>query len=290
MIRAALPAGAAQITNLTIALERPKQAQHGDYACNVAMQLAKALRQPPRAIADGIVAALPASPYLDKAAVAGGPDSSIYFSSQPQFNRSSSTFSPLERPTGAPIVAPTKFSESVSANPTGPLHVGHGRQAALGDALSSLLQAQGYAVTREFYYNDAGGQIGNLALSVQARAKGLKPGDNGWPDAAYQGEYIADIADDFLAGKSVHAADGRAANGTADADDLESIRRRFAVAYLRNEQDIDLQKFGVSFDVYYLESSLYTDGRVDAVVRIWNANGKTFEKTAHCWPAPPIWR
>src|SRR5690606_363141 len=172
--------------------------------------------------------------------------------------------------------------EFVSANPTGPLHVGHGRQAALGDALAALLQTQGHDVTREFYYNDAGVQIHNLALSVQARARGLKPGDAGWPDAAYNGEYIQDIADDFLAKKTVHAMDGEPVKATGKVDDLEAIRK-FAVGYLRHEQDLDLQKFGVRFDVYYLESSLYADGKVDEVVEALIASGKTYERDGALW-------
>ncbi|MDB5794630.1 MAG: arginine--tRNA ligase, partial [Noviherbaspirillum sp.] len=159
---------------------------------------------------------------------------------------------------------------------------GHGRQAALGDALSSLFESQGHAVTREFYYNDAGVQIANLAISVQARAKGLKPGGEGWPEAAYNGDYIADIAADFLAKKTVAASDGAPVTGSGDADDIESIRR-FAVAYLRREQDLDLQAFGVKFDNYYLESSLYSDGKVAAAVDALVKAGKTYEQDGALW-------
>ena len=172
--------------------------------------------------------------------------------------------------------------EFVSANPTGPLHVGHGRQGALGDALSSLLEAQGYDVTREFYYNDAGAQIGNLAYSVQARARGLKPGDAHWPESAYNGDYIADIAADFLAKKTVSASDGGPVTASGDPNDLESIRM-FAVAYLRREQDLDLQAFGVKFDNYYLESSLYHDGKVEAAVGALVKAGKTYELDGALW-------
>jgi arginyl-tRNA synthetase len=160
--------------------------------------------------------------------------------------------------------------------------VGHGRQAALGDALSSLFEAQGHQVTREFYYNDAGVQIPTLATSTQARARGLKPGDAGWPEPAYNGDYIADIAADFLARKTVSASDGAPVTGSGDVDDLESIRT-FAVTYLRNEQDIDLQAFGVKFDNYYLESSLYTDGKVEAAVNALVANGHTYEDGGALW-------
>jgi arginyl-tRNA synthetase len=159
--------------------------------------------------------------------------------------------------------------EFVSANPTGPLHVGHGRQAALGDAIAALLEAQGHTVTREFYYNDAGAQIQNLALSIQARARGIGPGEAGWPEDAYRGEYVQEIADAYLAG-----------NG--DADDREAIRR-FGVAALRREQDLDLHAFGVRFDVYYLESSLYDDGRVEAVVQALIASGKTYKQDGALW-------
>jgi arginyl-tRNA synthetase len=159
--------------------------------------------------------------------------------------------------------------EFVSANPTGPLHVGHGRQAALGDAIAALLESQGHSVTREFYYNDAGAQIEKLALSVQARAKGIKPGDPGWPQEAYNGEYIEEIARDYVSSQG-------------SLSDLEGIRK-FAVAYLRSEQDVDLQAFGVKFDVYYLESSLYAEGKVDQVLKTWAANGKTYEKDGALW-------
>jgi arginyl-tRNA synthetase len=171
--------------------------------------------------------------------------------------------------------------EFVSANPTGPLHVGHGRQAALGDAISNLYATQGWDVHREFYYNDAGVQIQTLAVSVQARARGLKPGDTGWPESAYNGDYIADIAADFMAGKTVQA-DDRSYTASGKADDLDSMRL-FAVAYLRHEQDLDLQAFNLRFDNYYLESSLYTSGKVDATVEKLRAAGKTYELDGALW-------
>jgi len=172
--------------------------------------------------------------------------------------------------------------EFVSANPTGPLHVGHGRQAALGDAMAAVMQTQGWKVHKEFYYNDAGVQIQTLATSVQARAKGLKPGDAEWPESAYNGDYIADIALDFLAGKEVKAADGEPVKGTGNVDDFECIRA-FAVAYLRAEQDLDLKAFGVNFDQFYLESSLYSEGKVEAAVALMVASGKTFEEGGALW-------
>jgi arginyl-tRNA synthetase len=179
--------------------------------------------------------------------------------------------------------------EFVSANPTGPLHVGHGRQAALGDAVCNLFQTQGWSVYREFYYNDAGVQINTLATSTQLRAQGFKPGDACWPTdpdnpaskAFYNGEYIADIAADFLAGKTVQS-DDRQFTASGDVNDLDGIRQ-FAVAYLRHEQDLDLKAFAVRFDNYYLESSLYTSGKVDDTVARLQAADKTYELDGALW-------
>ena len=283
LFRQALAKVAPDAANTEIILERPKQALHGDYACNLALQLAKALKRKPRDIATELIGALPASPYLAKTEIAGAGFINCFF--KPEAHQSTvsrvlaegDAFGHSTRGNGNKVQV-----EFVSANPTGPLHVGHGRQAALGDAIASLLEAQGFAVTREFYYNDAGVQIQNLALSVQARARGLKPGDAGWPDAAYQGEYVQEIATDFLARKVLLASDGSAVGANGDVADLEDIRK-FAVAYLRREQDVDLEKFDVKFDVYYLESSLYSDGRVDAVVKGLVASGKTYEQEGALW-------
>jgi arginyl-tRNA synthetase len=276
-------------TELTpnVVLERPRDPSHGDVACNIAMQLAKPLKTNPRELATRLVAALLADPQaaglVESAEVAGpgfinlrvaaGAKQSVVrtvLAEREAFGRGNS---------GAGHHAIIEF---VSANPTGPLHVGHGRQAALGDALSSLFESQGHDVTREFYYNDAGVQIATLANSVQARARGFKPGDAEWPESAYNGDYIADIAADFLAGKTVSASDGEPATASGNADDLESIRR-FAVAYLRNEQDQDLQAFGVRFDNYYLESSLYADGKVEQAVQALVDAGVTYEQDGALW-------
>jgi arginyl-tRNA synthetase len=270
-----------------VVLERPRDPAHGDIACNIAMQLARQLKMNPRELATAIVAALLAAPGakgLVEAADVAGPgfinlriaasakQSVVHtiLASGAQYGRSNAG-------AGNKVVI-----EFVSANPTGPLHVGHGRQAALGDALSSLFDSQGYAVTREFYYNDAGVQIATLANSVQARLKGFRPGDLQWPESAYNGDYIADIAADFKAGKTVAASDGLPATASTDVDDIESIRA-FAVTYLRNEQDIDMQAFGVKFDNYFLESSLYTDGKVHQAVDALVAAGKTFEEGGALW-------
>ncbi len=269
-----------------ITLERPKVAAHGDLSCNIAMQLAKPLKKNPRELAQGIVAALEADAnaklVIESAEIAG-----------PGFINLRIPAAAKQRVVGEVFAQGAAFGRSntgngeriliefVSANPTGPLHVGHGRQAALGDALCGLFEAQGYDVTREFYYNDAGVQIATLAMSVQARCRGFKPGDPRWPESAYNGDYIGDIAQDFLAKKTVSAADMEVA-ASGDVDDIESIRK-FAVAYLRNEQDIDLKVFGVRFDNYHLESSLYNDGKVEATVSALKAAGKTYEQDGALW-------
>ncbi|MBL8383158.1 MAG: arginine--tRNA ligase [Burkholderiales bacterium] len=276
----ALPAGAAP----AIALERPKVAAHGDLSCNIAMQLARTLKKNPRELAAAIVADLNAQPRgtIDAAELAGPGFINLRLARAAKLRAVTEILARGDDfGRAAPGSAGALMVEFVSANPTGPLHVGHGRQGALGDALAALFEARGHAVTREFYYNDAGAQIANLAVSVQARCRGLAPGDPGWPEAAYNGDYIADIAADFLARKTVRAADIEVA-ASGDADDLDSIRR-FAVAYLRHEQDIDLRTFGVRFDNYYLESSLYADGKVEEAVAALAAAGKTYEEGGALW-------
>ncbi len=267
------------------AFELPKQAAHGDYACTAAMQLAKALKQNPREAAAALVEALKRQPavqqWVDALEIAG--PGFINLRLKPaarqavvrEVLQAGASFGRQPARTEKVLV------EFVSANPTGPLHVGHARQAALGDGICNLFDTQGWQVTREFYYNDAGVQIATLAASVQARLQGLAPGDAAWPESAYNGSYIADIAADFLARQTVRA-DDRSFTASGDATDIDSIRQ-FAVAYLRHEQDLDLQAFGVRFDNYYLESSLYTSGRVDDTVARLIASGKTFEEGGALW-------
>ena len=271
----------------SITLERPKVVAHGDIACNVAMQLAKPLRANPRQLAQQIVDAVLAHPQakglVDSAEVAGPGFINLRLAAAAKqavvgaVFAERDTFGHSQREAGKRVLI-----EFVSANPTGPLHVGHGRQAALGDALSNVLASQGYGVHREFYYNDAGVQIQTLALSTQARARGLKPGDAGWPESAYNGEYIADIARDYLNGETVAAKDGEPVKAAGDIENLDAIRR-FAVAYLRHEQDMDLQAFGVIFDQYFLESSLYKEGLVEKTVNTLIAAGKTYEQEGALW-------
>jgi arginyl-tRNA synthetase len=270
-----------------VVLERPRDSSHGDVACNIAMQLAKRLKKNPRELAQSLVRAIMADParegLIDAIDIAGPGFINVRLSSSARQSvvkavlNEAAQFGKTSSGAGQKVLV-----EFVSANPTGPLHVGHGRQGALGDALSALFEAQGFAVTREFYYNDAGVQIANLALSVQARAKGHQPGDPAWPELAYNGDYIADIANDFLAKKTTAACNGTAVTASGDSDDLESIRH-FAVTYLRHEQDLDLQAFGVKFDHYYLESSLYSDGKVAATVTALCNAGKTYEEDGALW-------
>jgi arginyl-tRNA synthetase len=266
-----------------VEVERTREAAHGDFATNIALQLARPARKNPRQLAQAIVEALPASDLIAKTDIAGPGFINFHLSAAAYQQELSRIFDlgPVYG-YGTRGAGVSTLVEFVSANPTGPLHVGHGRQAALGDALVALLQTQGYEVQREFYYNDAGVQIENLALSVQARTRGLKPGDAGWPESAYNGDYIQDIATEYLAKNTVHALDGEPVKASGKPDDLESIRR-FAVACLRREQDIDLQKFGVHFDIYFLESSLYVDGKVEQTVDRLIASGKTYENDGALW-------
>ncbi|MCG8516960.1 MAG: arginine--tRNA ligase [Pseudomonadales bacterium] len=259
-----------------------KDKSHGDYACNIALVAAKAAGCPPRQLAEALVERLPQSRAVDKVEIAGPGFINFFMSTASAFSvvetilEQAGEYGRNQNGKGESVQV-----EFVSANPTGPLHVGHGRGAAIGDCLCRLLEASGYNVTREFYYNDAGAQINNLALSVQARVKGLTPDDSSWPADGYRGDYIVDVAKAYLAGDTV-TADDREVTAKADADDLDAIRE-FAVAYLRREQDLDLKAFGVEFDVYFLESSLYQKGKVEATVERLTANGYTYEQDGALW-------
>src|SRR3989344_4020125 len=243
------------------AFESPKVAAHGDFACTAAMQLAKPLKLNPRALGEQLKAALEATPaftrWVDAIEIAGPGFLNIRLKPAAKQEVVREVLAAGERFGYQPDNGQRVLVEFVSANPTGPLHVGHGRQAALGDAICNLFSTQGWKVHREFYYNDAGVQIDTLTKSTQLRAKGFKPGDDCWPTDSdnplsknfYNGDYIADIAE----------------------------------AFLRNEQDKDLQAFNLHFDEYYLESSLYTSGRVDATVNKLVANGKTYEQDGALW-------
>lgn len=270
----------------TVLLERPKVAAHGDVATNVAMQLAKPAKRNPRELAQAIVEALLAQPgardLVESAEIAGPGFINLRVTAAARQAVIATVAEQGEAFGRAARSGEKILVEFVSANPTGPLHVGHARQAALGDALCRLYDAIGWDVTREFYYNDAGNQIENLAISVQARARGLTTDSPDWPADGYKGDYILDIARDFQAGKTLQASDGEPVTATGNIDSLDDIRA-FAVAYLRREQDLDLQAFGLKFDNYYLESSLYTSGRVEATVKALIAGGHTYEEGGALW-------
>ena len=270
----------------TILLERPKVAAHGDLATNVAMQLAKPAKRNPRELAEAILAVLMADAQarslIDQAELAGPGFINFRLTHSARTAVMASIAQQGQAFGRAPRKAQKVLVEFVSANPTGPLHVGHARQAALGDALCRLFDASGFEVSREFYYNDAGNQIQNLAISVQARGQGIEPDSSQYPAEGYRGDYIADVARDFLAKATVSASDGEPVLANGDLRDLDNIRR-FAVTYLRREQDLDLQAFGLAFDHYYLESSLYTSGRVEDTVNQLIASGHTYESEGALW-------
>ena len=263
-------------------VERPKERAHGDFSTNAAMVLARPARSNPRAIAQALAAALPAGGDIASVDIAGPGFLNFRLSAeawQRQLREVHARGADYGRnDSGGGRVAGVEY---VSANPTGPLHVGHGRAAVIGDCIARVLEANGWDVRREFYYNDAGVQIENLAKSVQARARGIRPGDDGWPEDGYRGDYIADVARAFLDRESVEV-EGHVVTGTGDADDIDGIRR-FAVAWLRNEQNGDLAAFGVSFDVYFLESSLYADGKVEDTVRQLVERGHAYEEGGALW-------
>ncbi|GAB3100199.1 arginine--tRNA ligase [Lysobacter terrae] len=263
-------------------IERPKNRAQGDFSSNAAMLLSKPAKSNPRAIAQAVVDALPANDAIAKVEIAG-PGFINFFVHEGAWRAQigevlaqAANYGRNESGKGH-----TAGVEFVSANPTGPLHVGHGRAAVIGDCIARVLDANGWNVKREFYYNDAGAQINNLAISVQARAQGKGPDDAGWPEDGYRGDYIKDVAAAYLRGDSVEV-DGHVVAGAKDPDNLDAIRQ-FAVAYLRLEQNLDLAAYGVSFDVYFLESSLYTGGKVEETVRELVAHGHTYEEGGALW-------
>ncbi len=275
------------------AFESPKVAAHGDFAITAAMQLAKPLKLNPRQLGEQLRDALLAAPvyqqWVQDIEIAGPGFINIRLKPAAKQQIVREVLAVKDCFGFQPDNGQRVLVEFVSANPTGPLHVGHGRQAALGDAICNLFATQGFNVYREFYYNDAGVQINTLAKSTHFRAQGIKPGDASWPvdpenpesKAFYNGDYIQDIATDFLASKTVKS-DDREFTASGDVSDVDGMRE-FAVAYLRHEQDLDLKAFDVKFDNYYLESSLYTSGKVaDAVSRL-QAAGKTYEQDGALW-------
>lgn len=275
------------VDNAQILLERPKVAAHGDLACNVAMQLARQLKKNPRAIATELIERIQSLPQskelIESFEIAGPGFINMRLSQQAktfairEVLRLGSDFGKNKDHAGESILI-----EYVSANPTGPLHLGHARQGALGDVLSNLMRTQGWNVCREFYYNDAGVQIQTLTESVRLRIKELLGETITFPENGYQGLYIKDIAKDFLDKKTIRTRDGQEITASGNVEDVDSIRA-FSVGYLKNEQDSDLNALGVSFDNFYLESSLYSDGLVERAVNALIASGHTYEQDGALW-------
>ena len=265
-----------------IQIDRTRDKSHGDLASNIALTLAKAAGKPPRDIATAICSALPEAGFIERTEIAGPGFINFFLSggsNQAVIQRileQGTAFGGSNEGAGRKVQV-----EFVSANPTGPLHVGHGRGGAVGDSICRLLAATGWDVSSEFYYNDSGQQIHNLALSVQARCKGQGPDDEFWPDDGYHGGYIQDIATAFLKGDRADVQ-GQHIRASGDPENLDEIRQ-FAVAYLRREQDLDLKAFGVDFDAYFLESSLYKSGQVDATVASLLDNGHAYEHEGALW-------
>ena len=275
------------VDNAQILLERPKVAAHGDLACNVAMQLARQLKKNPRAIATELIERIQSLPQskelIESFEIAGPGFINMRLSQQAktfairEVLRLGSDFGKNKDHAGESILI-----EYVSANPTGPLHLGHARQGALGDVLSNLMRTQGWNVCREFYYNDAGVQIQTLTESVRLRIKELLGETIIFPENGYQGLYIKDIAKDFLDKKTIRTRDGQEITASGNVEDVDSIRA-FSVGYLKNEQDSDLNALAVSFDNFYLESSLYSDGLVERAVNALIASGHTYEQDGALW-------
>ena len=271
----------------SIQIDRPKSIEHGDFSTNLAMMLAKTLKKNPRELATLIIEKFPSSPFIEKVEIAGAGFINFYLNAKARtfiiheilknpeaYGQNTSGHDENGKPQKVQI-------EFVSANPTGPLHVGHGRGAAIGDSLARLLKFNGWDVTREFYYNDAGAQIDNLVKSVHARCHNIDPSNPQFPEDGYRGEYIVEIANAFLNKKSIEC-EGKTIQASGNHDDLESIRQ-FSVAYLRHEQDQDLNAFQIKFDVFTLESSFYQNGQIEKVVASLIKNGFTYEEDNALW-------
>lgn len=265
-----------------IQVSRPKQIQHGDFSSNISLPLAKILKKAPIQIANEIVQKIPTSSLISKIEVAGAGYINFFLSSKAREEiinlilKEKINFGKTEFGQNQNIQV-----EFVSANPTGPLHVGHGRGAAIGDSIARLLDATGWKVTKEFYYNDAGSQINSLALSVQARSKKISPSNENFPKDGYQGEYINEIATAFLS-KKEFLFNQKKIIPSGDVENLDDIKN-FSVAYLRHEQDLDLAAFHVHFDIFSLESSYYQNGKVEEIINLLIKNGHTYEKDNALW-------
>ena len=267
---------------IDIHIERPKTLEHGDYSTNIALQLTKILKKNPREIAQLIIEKVGLDPSIDRLEIAGPGFINFYLSAAGKSSIIKNIFTQSNNYGHNEAGKNQKLQvEFVSANPTGPLHIGHGRGAAIGDSLARIMQANGWDVTREFYYNDAGQQINNLALSVQSRIKGIEPDDTNFPEDGYRGEYILEIADAYSNCKTVEV-DGEIVKSNGNPDDVENIKK-FSVAFLRKEQNIDLDAFQTTFDVFTLESTFYQNKDVEKVLDLLEKNGFSYKKDDATW-------
>ena len=267
---------------IDIHIERPKTLEHGDYSTNIALQLTKILKKNPREIAQLIIEKIGLDPSIDRLEIAGPGFINFYLSAAGKSSIIKNIFTQSINYGHNQAGKNQKLQvEFVSANPTGPLHIGHGRGAAIGDSLARIMQANGWDVTREFYYNDAGQQINNLALSVQSRIKGIEPDDTNFPEDGYRGEYILEIADAYSNCKTVEV-DGEIVKSNGNPDDVENIKK-FSVAFLRKEQNIDLDAFQTTFDVFTLESTFYQNKDVEKVLDLLEKNGFSYKKDDATW-------
>lgn len=267
---------------IDIHIERPKTLEHGDYSTNIALQLTKILKKNPREIAQLIIEKIGLDPSIDRLEIAGPGFINFYLSAAGKSSIIKNIFTQSINYGHNQAGKNQKLQvEFVSANPTGPLHIGHGRGAAIGDSLARIMQANGWDVTREFYYNDAGQQINNLTLSVQSRIKGIEPDDTNFPEDGYRGEYILEIADAYSNCKTVEV-DGEIVMSNGNPDDVENIKK-FSVAFLRKEQNIDLDAFRTTFDVFTMESTFYQNNDVEKVLDLLEKNGFSYKKDDATW-------
>ena len=261
-----------------IRLERPRDPSHGDWATSVALTLAKPLRKPPREIAEELAERLELGGGMVSAVEVAGPGFLNFRLSAASVTDQLARIVAEDETYGysATGAGERVIVEWVSANPTGPLHLGHGRQAALGDVICDLLAATGWSVYREFYYNDTGTQMDLLARSVRARYLQVLGEQAELPDGGYQGEYVLGLA------KELHVQGADSYRGDDSQGALDAFRG-FAVRLLRAEQDRDLADFRVHFDNHYLESSLFEEGRIEATIEALRTTGLVYEDDGAVW-------
>jgi arginyl-tRNA synthetase len=280
VIRQALARAAAALgaPGAEFVLERPRDAGHGDLATNLAMVLARPLRRNPRHLAQEVLGGLDLPAGLVAKTEIAGPGFINFWLAEDVLAgalrgivRAGDAYGRADFGTGVRVNV-----EFVSANPTGPLHVGHGRGAALGDGIAALLEWTGHAVTREFYINDAGVQIDRLAQSLWARVRQAAGHAAGLPADGYHGEYLIETAAALL------AREGPAFAERPEAEALP-VCRAFAVDTQRREQDELLADFGVRFDVHTSEQAVYDTGKVEAALALLQERGLLFEREGALW-------